>query len=138
MSDIQSEESGKVFVSEDSAGSGRFSGQRKRFPGAGDELLFVHFMQPEKELGLVVKPGSDTIEHGRNMLAHPGPVRTTAREFDLIGRREKAFSLLTNALHHALGEASLQKLDERIDGAGAVLADGYSAPETGATFTATL
>src|ERR1700688_863387 len=84
-------------------------------------------MQPEEELGLVVETGADAVEHRRNVLAHPGPVRTTARELDLIGRREKAGFLAANTFHDALGEASLQKLDERIDRAGAGCADGLPA-----------
>src|ERR1035437_1269276 len=75
----------------------------------------------------MVQPRADAVEHRRHMLAHAGPIRTTARERDLMGRREKARFLPANPFHDALREPALQKLDERIDGAGAVRADGSPA-----------
>src|ERR1035437_363977 len=124
---VQSKESREVFAAEDLVGGRRSLRLRKRLSGPGDELLFVHVVQTEEEVGLMVQPRADAIEHRRHMLAHAGPVRTTARELDLMGRREKTGFLPANPFHHTLREPALQKLDERIDGPGAVRADGSPA-----------
>src|SRR5438067_1860922 len=75
----------------------------------------------------MVQPGADAVERRRNMLAHPGSIRTTAGELDLLRRREQAGIRQADPFHHTFGEPALQKLDERIDRASAVLADGFPA-----------
>ena len=76
---------------------------------------------------MLVESGADAIEHCRHMLAHICPVRATARKLDLLGRREQARVLPANPFHDALGKPSLEKLDERINRARAVRADGFPA-----------
>src|SRR5262249_41854057 len=57
------------------------------------------------------------------MLAHESPVRTTAAEFDLLGCGKEADLRRADAFHHRSGKPSLQKLHQRIDRAGAIVAD---------------
>src|SRR5262249_31971689 len=57
------------------------------------------------------------------MLAHESPVRATTAEFDLFGRGKEADLRRADAFHHGSGKPSLQKLHQRIDRAGAIVAD---------------
>ena len=52
----------------------------------------------------MVQPRTDAVEHSRDVLAHIGPIGTTAREMNLVRRWEKARFLPANPLHYALGE----------------------------------
>jgi Terminase RNaseH-like domain len=74
---FQSKENGKVFPAEDLTGSRRLLGLGKSL-SARDEFLFVHVVQPEDEVGLLVQPCANAIEHGRDVLAHIRPIGTTA------------------------------------------------------------
>ena len=103
--------------------AGRFLRARNRLAGAGDQFLFVDVAQPEEQLRLLVQTGAYAIENSSDMLAHLRPIRATARKLDLFGRREKPGLLLADALHHALGEPSLQEFDQRINRARAIIAD---------------
>src|SRR5271157_12701 len=85
---IQSEELGKVFPAEDLGSIRSLLGQREPLTGLGDEFLLVDFMESKKEFGLLVQPGADAVEDRRDMLAHRGPVRATARKPDLVRRRK--------------------------------------------------
>ena len=58
------------------------------------------------------QPGADAIERCRNVLAHPGRVRAAARELDFTGSRKQPVLLPADPIHHALGEAPLQKLHQ--------------------------
>src|SRR5215471_15381470 len=51
---IQTKESGKVFTTEDLVGSRRLLDLRKSRSSPRDEFLFVHVMQPEDEVGLLI------------------------------------------------------------------------------------
>src|SRR5262249_349399 len=75
---IQTKECGKVFTAEDLAGSRRLLRLRKSPSGPRDEFLFVHVVQPEDEVGLLIQPCADSVEHGCHVLAHIGPIWTTA------------------------------------------------------------
>src|SRR5262249_1006533 len=81
--------------------------------------------QYEEQPGLVIKPCADTIERRGDMLAHIRPIRTAAGQLDFAGRRKQAIALPAHPVHDALGQAALQKLDQRVDRAGAILADSF-------------
>src|SRR5262249_33007736 len=56
-------------------------------------------------------------------LAHVGPVGAAAGQPDFLGRRKQAVAFPADPIHDALGEATLQQLDQRIDAPGAILAN---------------
>ena len=96
---------------------------RQRLVDAGHQILLVDRAQAEQQFGLRVQPRADAVQHRRDVLAHRRIVRATAREADLLRLREQPETLAADALHHALRQPALQQLDQRIDPAGAVLAD---------------
>src|ERR1035437_2849927 len=97
---VQPKELGEILASEIPCGSLLRAWQRRA--GAGYQFLFVHSAKPKEELGLLVQASADAIENSRNMLAHLRPVRATARQLDLFGRRKKPGLLPADAFHHAL------------------------------------
>src|SRR5947209_4327583 len=76
---------------------------------------------------MLVESSTDAIKHRRHMLAHIGPVRTTARKLDLFWRWKQACILPANPFHHTFGKSSLEQLDERINRPSAVGTDGLPA-----------
>src|SRR5207249_4463466 len=126
-SHLQSEDLGEIAAVEDPVRRRAFSGQRQPLASPRDQFALVHLAQLEENLGLTVEAPSDSVEHCRDVLAHRRPVRAAAGQIDLAWRREQAGPVPADALHDALGEASLQELDERVDRARAVLADGAPA-----------
>jgi hypothetical protein len=78
LSYVQSKENGKVFTAEDLAGSRHLLGLGKGRSSPRDELLFVNVVQPEDEVGMLVQPRADAVEHGCDVLAHIGPIGTIA------------------------------------------------------------
>lgn len=122
---VEAENPGEVFASEKLAGGRPLLGDRSRLTRVDDQIRLVHPAQAEEKLGLAIEPRADAIQHRRDMLAHIGPVGATARKLDLIRRGKQALMLPADPLHHALGQASLQQLDQRIDRARAVVANGF-------------
>ena len=62
-------------------------GVRQRYV-ADDQVIAVDVPQAEEQLGTVVEPAADAVEHGGRMLAHHRPVGTVASEGNLAGFRE--------------------------------------------------
>src|SRR5215472_2064829 len=89
LSHVQSKKSGKVLTAEYLVGGWRHLSLGKGRSSPRDELRFVHIVQPEDEFGLLIQPRADAVEHGCDVLAHSGPIGTTARELDFARRREK-------------------------------------------------
>ena len=73
----------------------------------GDVVVEFDAAQLEQELRSLVESSADTVEHGRDMLAHRRPVRAAAREFDLLRRREQSVARPAQPLHHGLRKRSL-------------------------------
>ena len=57
---------------------------------ADDQVFGVDVPQAEEQLGTVVEPAADAVEHGGRVLAHHRPVGTVASEGNLAGFREQA------------------------------------------------
>src|SRR5205807_2355982 len=62
--------------------------------------------------------------YARDMFAHVGSVRATARQLELGGHRKKTAALPADPFHDALREPPSQKRDQRIQRAPAVAAHG--------------
>src|ERR1017187_2058501 len=90
---VEAEDRGEVLASQELAGGRPLLRQGSRRTGAGDQFRFVHRAPAEEEFGLAIEPRADAVERCRHMLAHAGPVRATALELDLGGRREKTPAL---------------------------------------------
>src|SRR5207247_5723297 len=82
----------------------------------------VHAAEGEEQVRFLVQAGADAIQDGGDVFAHGRPVRTAALEADLGRSGKHAGFRITDALHDALRETPLEQFDQRIDGAGAVLA----------------
>ena len=100
--------------------------KRSRLPRLGDQFHLVHAAQPEEQFGLLVEARADAIQHRRDMLAHAGPVRATARKLDLRGRRKQTL--------HSAGRSAPSRLATAVPCSSstsesiaprAILADGF-------------
>ena len=127
FSHLQPEQSRNIAVVKHLRRAGRCSCQRKILSGTGEQFIFIHVAQHKKKLRLFVEPGADAIERRRNVLAHVCPIRTAAGQLDFLRRRKQAVALPTDPVHDAFGQAALQELNQRIDGSGAIPADGFPA-----------
>src|SRR4051812_4932586 len=76
---------------------------------------------------MLVESSADAIEYRRHMLAHIGPVRTTARKLDFLRRWKQACILPANPFHHTFRKTPLEQLHERINCPSAVGTDGLPA-----------
>ena len=84
-----------------------------------DQFLVVDAAEREEQLGLGVQPGPDPIEHGGDVLAHPGRVGATAVERHLAGQGKQPFLPVGHDLHHVVRESALEQFQERADLAAA-------------------
>src|ERR1035441_8945660 len=80
---VEAEHRGEVLASKTLAGGRRLLPEWRRLARAGEQFDLVHATQTEQQLGLVIEPRADAIQHRRDVLAHIRPIRATARKLDL-------------------------------------------------------
>ena len=97
-----------------------------RFPGslADDQVFGVDVPQAEEQLGTVVEPAADAVEHGGRVLAHHRPVGTVASEGNLAGFREQAAVGIGDDAQDVIGQPPLEQLEDGSDPARALGPDG--------------
>ena len=117
------EQLGELRILEHSAAFGSLRWQRQACRGARDQIVRVDPARREEQLRLIVQTSSDAVECRRDVLAHRSPIRAAAIELDFLGRGEGPRIRRADALHHVLGEAPLQQLDQGIDRGRALLAE---------------
>src|SRR4051794_356849 len=102
FSHLQPEQGREIATLEHLGWAWRWLCQRKVLSGTGEQVMFVHVAQHKQKLGLFVESGPNAIQSRCNVLAHVGPVRTAAGQFDFLWRRKQAVALPTNPIHDAL------------------------------------
>ena len=91
---------------------------------ADDQVIGVDVPQAEEQLGTVVEPAADTVEHGGRVLAHHRPVGTVASEGNLAGFREQAAVGIGDDAQDVIGQPPLEQLAAGSDPARALGPDG--------------
>ena len=91
---------------------------------ADDQVFGVDVPQAEEQLGTVVEPAADAVEHGGRVLAHHRPVGTVASEGNLAGFREQAAVGIGDDAQDVIGQPSLEQLEHGSDPARALGPDG--------------
>ena len=77
---------------------------------ADDQVIGVDVPQAEEQLGTVVEPAADAVEHGGRVLAHHRPVGTVASEGNLAGFREQAAVGIGDDAQDVIGQPPLEQL----------------------------
>ena len=78
------------------------------------------FPQAEEQLGTLVEPAADAVEHGGRVLAHHRPVGTVASEGNLAGFREQAAVGIGDDAQDVIGQPPLEQLEDGSDPARAL------------------
>ena len=118
---LDAEDVGQIVIRDPRAASGTGAGQRSHGVGATcDQLRVVHAAQYEQQFRGRVQTRTDAVEHGGDVLAQPGDVRTRAAQPDLLRLWEQPAVTVGDRLHDAVGEPAGEQFDQRVDAASAV------------------
>ena len=103
---------------------------------ADDQVFGVDVPQAEEQLGTVVEPAADAVEHGGRVLAHHRPVGTVASEGNLAGFREQAAVGIGDDAQDVIGQPPLEQLDFPVQHLQGVLLTGSEGERPAGRFPA--